>query len=215
MNNNTTDFILDSKIITICRRLYGEKLLKLAEALHKGGINLLEVTFDQSDAKGMEKTVEAIKMLNENFKDKMLIGAGTVITQEQVIQAKMAGARYIISPNVDKDIIKLTKQLNLISIPGAMTPSEIAYAHNLGADIVKVFPAGYLGLKYIKDLRAPLSHINLLAAGGVTEENISDYKNAGYSGFGISGRLTDSKIIDVGNFEELTKRAQAFVNACK
>ncbi|AOT69647.1 bifunctional 4-hydroxy-2-oxoglutarate aldolase/2-dehydro-3-deoxy-phosphogluconate aldolase [Geosporobacter ferrireducens] len=212
---NTKNFILENKIITICRRIYGDKLLKLVEALHKGGINLVEVTFDQSDSQCMEKTAEAIRSLCEHFGKGMMIGAGTVIMPEQVIAAKDAGAGYIISPNVDEKVIMLTKQLGLVSIPGAMTPTEITSAHNLGADIVKVFPAGYLGLKYIKDVRAPLSHIHLVAAGGVTEENVLEYHNAGYSCFGVSGRLTDAKVIDAGDYTEFTRRAQAFVNACR
>ncbi len=215
MSEKTSEFILENGIVTICRKLYGEDLLNLANALFEGGIKLIEVTFDQSDADCIRKTSEAIAMLVANLGDKMQFGAGTVLTLDQVKAAAEAGATYIISPNVDPEIIRYTKELGLTSIPGAMTPTEIVSAHQYGADIVKVFPAGYLGLKYVKDIKGPISHIPLLAAGGINEENIGEYFNAGYLGFGISGRLTDGKLIKEKNFKEFTERAKSFVKALK
>ena len=166
---NTLDFISQNKVITICRRVYGEDLLKLADALYAGGIKMIEVTFDQADPDCIEKTGECIRALCDRFGDKMMFGAGTVLNAEQVEAAAKAGARYIISPNVDADVIAKTKELGLVSMPGAMTPSEILTAHKLGADIVKLFPAGYLGFGYIKDILGPISHVKLCATGGVTE----------------------------------------------
>ena len=212
MSTEIANFIEKHKVITICRRLYGEELLNLVKALHQGGINLVEVTFDQSDVDGIKKTSEAIHMLVENFGKEMAIGAGTVVTKEQVKAAKDAGGSYIISPNVDVEIIKYTKELGLVSMPGAMTPSEILTAHNAGADFVKLFPAGYLGLDYIKNIIAPISHVKLVATGGVTEENLLEYLKLDFAGVGISGRLTDKKLIALGNFQEFTKRAQVFSN---
>lgn len=211
MSDKTTEFILEHKIVTICRKLYGEDLLNLAKALYDGGIRLIEVTFDQSDAHCEEKTGEAIKLLCTHFGDSLRVGAGTVLTEKQVDVAIAAGAKYIISPNVDEAIIKYTKKCGCISIPGAMTPSEIIAANKYGADIVKVFPAGYLGIKYVKDIKGPISHIPLLAAGGINESNILDYAKAGYAGFGISGRLTDLEVISDQNFPEFTKRAKDFI----
>lgn len=213
MGNQIKEYILEKSLITICRQIYGQDLLKLSKALYDGGIRLIEVTFDQSDPDCNIKTPEAIKALDDYFKGSLLVGAGTVLTTDQVRLAFDAGAKYIISPNVDVEVIKLTKELGMASIPGAMTPSEIAYADKLGADIIKIFPAGYLGLKYVKDVRAPLSHVKLLAAGGINEQTIRSFIDAGYSGFGISGRLTDKSIIATGNFEEFTNRAKDFVKA--
>lgn len=211
MPSNHVQQILDNQLITICRGLYGESLLSLAQSLYEGGIRLIEVTFDQSDKECISKTGQAISMLSNHFGDRMLIGAGTVLTKEQVDKAKKSGASYIISPNVDVEIIKYTKQLELVSIPGAMTPSEIIQANSIGADIVKVFPAGYLGLNYVKDIRGPINHVPLLAAGGINEDNIRDYADAGYAGFGISGRLTDKKVITLGEFSTITARAKEFI----
>lgn len=212
MSTKITDFIQKHKVITICRRLYGQDLLNLVRALNQGGINMVEVTFDQSDSDCIKKTSEAIHMLVENFGSKMAIGAGTVITKEQVRAAKDAGGSYIISPNVDVEIITHTKEQGLVSMPGAMTPSEILTAHNTGADFVKLFPAGNLGFDYVKNIMAPISHVKLVATGGVTEETLPEYLKIGFAGVGISGRLTDKKLITAGNFEEFTKRAQVFSN---
>ncbi|OJV64375.1 MAG: 2-dehydro-3-deoxyphosphogluconate aldolase [Clostridiales bacterium 38-18] len=215
MSEKTSEFIIENGIVTICRKLYGEDLLNLAKALYEGGIKLIEVTFDQSDADCIKKTSDAIAMLVANLGDKMLFGAGTVLTLDQVKAAADAGATYIISPNVDPAIIRYTKELGLTSIPGAMTPTEIVNAHQYGADIVKVFPAGYLGIKYVKDIKGPISHIPLLAAGGINEENIGEFFSSGYLGFGVSGRLTEGKLIKEKNFQEFTERAKAFVKALK
>ena len=130
----TVDFIEKYKIICICRKIYGEELLALARALRSGGIRMMEVTFDQADPECIKKTAEAIAMLHAEFGEEMKIGAGTVLSAAQVDAAKDAGAEYIISPNTCLPVIHRTKELGLVSIPGAMTPTEIiaAYAEKNG-----------------------------------------------------------------------------------
>lgn len=211
----TTKFIEENKIIAICRRIYGEQLENLAKALNEGGVKLIEVTFDQADPAHLEKTGEAIRMITEATSGEVLPGAGTVMTLEQLRAAAAAGAKYIISPNTDEEIIKETKRLGLVSIPGAMTPSEISNAHKWGADFVKLFPTGELGLSYVKAIRAPISHVKLVATGGINEENLRAYLDAGMSGAGISGRLTEKKLIDSGNFAEIKRRAAVFAAIAK
>lgn len=207
---DTLNFIQENKIITICRKVYQRPLLDLADALYAGGVKLMEVTFDQADPDCLKKTGEAISQLCQRFGDTMAFGAGTVLSTEQVDAAARAGARYIISPNVDPAVIARTKELGLVSIPGAMTPTEILTAHNLGADIVKLFPAGYLGFGYIKDILGPISHVPLCAAGGVTEENWGRYLDLHFAGAGVSGRLCDKGCIATGDFAEITRRAETF-----
>lgn len=204
------DLILRDKVIVIARRIYGDTLLKLADAMCSGGIHLMELTFDQSDSECIDKTASSVARLNARFGGDMLFGAGTVITPQQVDASYQAGCKYIISPNTDLDVINATKAHGLVSIPGAMTPSEILAAHKAGADFVKLFPTGYLGLPYIKDIRAPISHVKLIATGGVTEDNFSAFLRAGMVAAGISGRLTDKACIESGDYEELTRRAKAF-----
>lgn len=209
---DTLTFIEENKVIAICRRVYGDDLLRLSDALKAGGVKMIEVTFDQAAPDCINQTTDNIRKLCEKHGDEMMFGAGTVLSVEQVDAAKDAGARYIISPNVNEQIIRRTKELGLVSIPGAMTPSEIISAHELGADIVKLFPSGYLGFRYIKDILGPISHVKLCATGGVTEENWGEYLDHGFAGAGISGRLCDKKCIQEGNFEEITKRAKVFMD---
>jgi 2-dehydro-3-deoxyphosphogluconate aldolase / (4S)-4-hydroxy-2-oxoglutarate aldolase len=207
--------IEEKRIIVIVRQLYGEKLIKLANALYKGGIRLMEVTFDQSDPDGVKHTAEAIALLKKEMAGKMHVGAGTVITTEQVDAAAAAGAEYIISPNTDGKVIDRTKEKGLISIPAAMTPTEMLAAHNFGADFVKVFPMADLGIKYMKNVMAPISHLRFIAAAGVNEENFGEILGIGFAGAGISGRLTDKKLIEAGDWDGFSTRAEAFCNIAK
>lgn len=212
-DSRALDLILEKKIITIVRGTYGDDLRKLAHALYDGGIRFMEVTFDQKDPDCIAKTAGAISMLNAEFAGcDFYAGAGTVLTKEQVKAAFDAGASYIISPNTNPEVIRYTKELGLVSIPGAMTPTEILLAHDCGADIVKLFPAATLGLRYVKDILAPISHVAIIATAGITEENFAEFLKLGLKGAGISGRLTDKKLIAAGDWEEFTRRARAFVD---
>jgi 2-dehydro-3-deoxyphosphogluconate aldolase/(4S)-4-hydroxy-2-oxoglutarate aldolase len=215
MSTFVQNTIEESKIIVIVRRLYGDAIVKLASALVKGGLRMMEVTFDQADPDCLDKTAETIALLRSRLEGEMLFGAGTVLTPEQVVAAAKAGAQYIISPNVSQRVIGKTKELGLVSIPGAMTPSEMVAAHEYGADYVKVFPINELGLSYMKNVRAPLPHIKFIATAGVNEENFAAHLAAGFVGAGVSGRLTDRKLIDAGDFDELTRRAQVFATLAK
>lgn len=212
---NTLDFMLEHKIVTIVRKVYGETLLSLSDALCAGGIRMIECTFDQQDPDCIHKTQEAISALRARHGENMMFGAGTVLTPEQVVAAYEAGAQYIISPNVCEAVIAKTKELGMISMPGAATPTEIMNAHYAGADLVKLFPATTLGFKYIKDILAPISHVKLVATGGVTEENLGQYLELGFAGAGISGRLADKKVMQEGNWAEITNRAGAFARIAR
>ena len=204
------EFIIENKVIVICRKVYGDDLLRLAGALYDGGVRMIEVTFDQADPDCIEKTAAAMRMLKQNYEGAIRFGAGTVLTAEQVNAAYEAGGEYMISPNTNFGVIKRTKELGLISIPGAMTPTEILDAHDAGADFVKLFPASYLGMSYVKDITAPISHVKLIATGGVNETNYGAYLDAGFVGAGISSRLADRKLIASGTFAEITARAREF-----
>lgn len=211
---NVKKIIDKNKIITICRGIYHEDLINLIKALYAGGIRLVEVTFDQRSS-DYKETLESIRSLVDNFGDKLAVGAGTVLTVEQVNLAKEAGAKYIISPNTNIAVIKETKRLGLISIPGALSPTEVLEAHDAGADYVKLFPAATMGSKYIKDLMGPISHVKFIATAGITEENIGEFENIGCVGYGISGRLTEKALVESGDFDEFTKRAKDFIAKLK
>ena len=207
---DTISLIRQEKIIAIVRGVAPEQILATAEALYSGGIRLLEITFNQSSPTSDQDTAGSIRLLCAALGDRMGIGAGTVMTPAQVQTAVAAGARYIISPNTDAAVIRTTRELGAISIPGALTPSEIAAAWQAGADFVKVFPAGTFGTDYIRAIRSPISHIPLLAVGGIDENNLNDYLDAGVCGVGIGSNLASLKLIREGRFDELTVLARKF-----
>lgn len=213
MRNEILKLIEDEKIIAIVRGVDPEKCVSVAESLYKGGIHMMEITFDQSNPDSLKNTSAAIASIIKNFSKEMRVGAGTVMSVEQVQLAAQAGAEYIISPNTKESVIKETLNLGLVSMPGALTPTEAAFAHECGADFVKVFPAGDLGPGYIKAIKAPLKHIKFLGVGGITPKNIPDYLNAGCVGFGIGGNLVHASWTDTGEYEKITEAARAFCRA--
>ena len=209
------DAILKEKIIVIVRGVEREALIPLAEALYKGGIRLLECTFDAKGEIADEEIADRIRMLAEHFGDRMEIGAGTVLSERQVELTRAAGGKFIISPDVNSAVIKKTKSEGLVSIPGALTPTEAVTAHRAGADFVKLFPVGRMGAGYIKDLAAPLSHIRFLAVGGVDLDNMDEFFSAGAVGIGIASSIVDKKLIAAGDFEHLTTLAQKYTEKMK
>ena len=215
MNSNREkiiDQVLKARIIVIVRGVFGEDCLSLAKALYAGGIELMEVTFDQSSEENRRRTTETIGLLNRELGDKMAIGAGTVTTTAMAKAAAEAGAKFIVSPNTDADVIRTTVECGMVSMPGAMTPTEIMAAHNAGADFVKVFPVTSLGAAYIKAVRAPLNHIRLLAVGGVNEKNAADFIAAGALGVGVGGNLVNREWIKNGEFGKITELAEKYVS---
>ena len=150
MSQTVLNKIIEGKIVAIVRGIPSTKILGLAAALEKGGVNCIEVTFDQSSEEKARDTLAAIRTIKEGLGDKVCVGAGTVMTVEQVRQAAEAGAEYMISPNVDEAVIRATKALGKVSIPGAMTPTETAFAYQCGADIVKLFIRDDHGIRIAK-----------------------------------------------------------------
>ena len=215
MSNETMQRILDGKIVAIVRGISSDKIAGLAQALAAGGITCIEVTFDQSSPEKAQQTLDAIASIRKTLGDKVCVGAGTVMTEEQVRLAAQAGAEYMISPNVDARVIRATKALGKISIPGAMTPTEVAYAYECGADIVKMFPAGVLGAGYIKAVKAPLKHIPVVAVGGVNAGNCAEFIKAGAVGVGVGGNLVSPAFVNEGRFDEITAMAQEYTDALK
>lgn len=205
--------IYDKKIIAIVRGLPSEHMLGLANALYAGGIEMMEITFNQKDPSTWTQTTDAISLLNREMEGKMIIGAGTVTTPELVHMAYDAGAKYIISPDCKQEVIEKTRELGLVSMPGALTPSEITDSYKYGADFVKLFPVSTLGASYVKAVRAPLSHIPMMAVGGVNEKNLKDFLDAGVCGAGVGGNLVNKAWIEAGEFEKITALAKEFV-AC-
>ncbi|MCC2819165.1 bifunctional 4-hydroxy-2-oxoglutarate aldolase/2-dehydro-3-deoxy-phosphogluconate aldolase [Lachnoclostridium pacaense] len=201
--------ILEKKIIAIIRGLKLEETLKTADAAAAGGLSLVEVPFDQRQP--LAYTTDKIKAVADRYPDgRVLVGAGTVLTIQQVQAAKAAGAGYIITPTSREDVIKETKALGMVAMPGAMTPSEIEQCYRWGADIVKVFPSDNLGAGYIKALQGPLSYIPMAAVGGVDLDNILDFFDAGVCAVGIGGNIVNRKMIETGDYKGIENLAAAY-----
>lgn len=199
--------ILEHKIVAIIRGAEPGDVLKIAKALYEGGIKVLEVTFNSPNA------LNVVNELSAKLGNELLIGMGTVLDAATARQAIRAGAKFIISPSFDIETIQQTKELGAVSIPGAFTPTEIVNAFNAGGDIIKVFPASS-NVNYIKEVRAPLSHIPLMPTGGITLENISEFQKADAVAFGIGTALVNTREKITGEYlRQLTSKAKQFVQA--
>ncbi|GAU75554.1 bifunctional 4-hydroxy-2-oxoglutarate aldolase/2-dehydro-3-deoxy-phosphogluconate aldolase [Fusibacter sp. 3D3] len=210
---NVINWVEKYKIIAIFRDVDRSNLIETCKALYEGGIRLMEITFNQSSENGKEETYESIKMLDQALGNKVCIGAGTVMTLEQVDLAVKAGAKYIISPNFDKSVVERSVELGVVAIPGVMTPSEITNAYQAGASFAKVFPAGNFGADYIKAIKSPMSHIPLLAVGGIDEKNAKSFIEAGCLGVGIGSSLVNKELIKDKQFDALKALAVRLVES--
>ena len=207
--------LMDTRIVAIIRGFAPEICLKLAESYFKGGIRFVEVTFNQKVPDTWKDTTEAIRSIKARFGADMHVGAGTVLTEEQLELCAEAGGEYMIAPNVDEDLIRSCVARGMIAMPGAMTPSEAVSAWNAGAEFIKIFPAGSLGPGYIKALCAPLSHIPFLAVGGISPDNVADFMRAGSVGAGVSGSLSNKEWIAAGDWDKITAVARQLVENSK
>ena len=207
------EYIKERRIVAIVRGLSPEYLVRLGHAFEEGGIGLMEVTYNQTAPETWKDTANGIEAVEKEFGDRLLVGAGTVITLEQVSMTYNAGGHYLVTPTTQPEIIRAGKALGLGLYPGALTPTEILTAYEAGADAVKVFPASSLGPGYIKAIRAPLSHIPLMAVGGVNEKNAADFMKAGCVGLGVGGNLVNKEWIKNGEWEKITALAKEFRKA--
>ena len=209
------EYVQQRKIVAIVRGLKPEYIIRLGHAFEEGGIGLMEVTYDQKAPETWKNTAAAIEAVEKEFGDRVLVGAGTVITPEQVSMTYNAGGHYLVTPTTQPEIIRMGKALGMGLYPGAFSPSEILEAWNAGADAVKVFPAGSLGPGYIKAVRAPLGHIPLMAVGGVNEKNAAEYMKAGCVGIGAGGNLVNREWIENGEWDKVTALAREFMKAVR
>ena len=207
--------VYEGRIIAIIRGFAPETCLRLAEAYAKGGIRLVEITFAQNAPETWKDTAAAIGAIRERFAGDVRVGAGTVLTEEQLTMCEQAGGEYMITPNVKTDLIRECVRRGLVAMPGALTPSEAVEAWEAGAGFVKIFPAGSLGPGYVKAIRAPLSHIPFLAVGGITPDNVADFMRTGCVGAGVGGTLSNKEWIAAGEWDKIAETARLFVERSK
>ena len=205
--------IRETRLVAILRGVPVEKADGVVAALLSGGVRVLEFTFDHTQPDCVAENAEKIRRAVLSFGHRAVVGCGTALTVEEVGAAKEAGASLVVTPNVNEAVIRKARDLSMAVMPGALTPTEIEAAWRCGADIVKIFPAGEMGLSYIKAVRGPLSHIPMAAVGGVQPDNVAAFLSAGICGFGVGGPLVLKDAVKSGNYGAIEERARAFTKA--
>ncbi|MBR4419654.1 MAG: bifunctional 4-hydroxy-2-oxoglutarate aldolase/2-dehydro-3-deoxy-phosphogluconate aldolase [Clostridia bacterium] len=199
-------------VIAVIRGVKEESLPALIKALSDGGITVAELTFGvESD----QDTALLIKKAVELADDNLIIGAGTVVNACRAKLALEGGAKFVVSPNFNGEVIDFCSQKGIVTVCGALTPSEIYDAHTRGADFIKIFPSSGFGASYFKAVRAPFPQIPLFAFGGITGANLGEYIKAGAIGVGIGSELINLKAINAGDFDFVTNKAKELVNEIK
>lgn len=192
-----------SKVTIILRGYNYEQVRTVVEALSKSKINSVEITLNRDDSK------EIIKRIAAEYKDRMIVGAGTVTTKQDLIDVINAGAKFVLSPVVwSKEMFNICKENKVVSVPGAYSPSEIYQSFQDGADIVKVFPACTVTPRFFKDIMAPLGHLKLMAVGGVNEKNVAEFFANGVDYAGIGSLFNKEDVLNK-NYEKLAEKIKA------
>ncbi|KXS40763.1 bifunctional 4-hydroxy-2-oxoglutarate aldolase/2-dehydro-3-deoxy-phosphogluconate aldolase [Halanaerobium sp.] len=195
--------IIDSGVIAVIRGMEVDKVVNIVDALLEGGVKALEITLNSPGA------IDLIEEVSERVKDTdAIVGAGTVLDGETARAAILAGAEFVFAPNLNQDVIEVCNRYGKVVIPGVMTPTEIVNAYQAGADLVKIFPAGVMGPKYIKSVKGPLNHIPMMPTGGVGLDNAADFIEAGVVALGVGSALMDKEAIAEENYEVITENAK-------
>lgn len=197
--------ILEVKIVPVVRASSPEQALGAADAVRAGGIPIVEVTMTVPGA------IEVIAELTRLMGSEVLIGAGTVLDAATARKCLDAGAQFLVSPGFDAETVALARSLNVLVMPGSLTPTEVITAWKAGADFVKIFPCGNLGgPAYIKSLKAALPQIPMIPTGGVNLETAAAFLRAGASALGIGGELISKAALDSGNFAAIAESARQY-----
>jgi 2-dehydro-3-deoxyphosphogluconate aldolase/(4S)-4-hydroxy-2-oxoglutarate aldolase len=196
-------------VVAIMRHTEASLAIDTAHALFAGGVTVVEVTLNSSGA------LEMISALAAGIGDKMVVGAGTVLSPHAVDDAIGAGARFIVAPTTSMEVIGRAAHHDIPCIPGALTPTEILTAWDAGADLVKLFPASAGGPRYLRDVRGPLNHVPIVPTGGVNPENVGDFIRAGAVAVGAGSDLVDRTVVERRDWTELEGRARAFTEGVR
>ncbi|MFS0638583.1 bifunctional 4-hydroxy-2-oxoglutarate aldolase/2-dehydro-3-deoxy-phosphogluconate aldolase [Mesobacillus foraminis] len=198
--------IREEKIISIIRSESISDLVEVVGALYDGGIRLVEITMNTPNA------LIGIEQIQQKYPE-MLVGAGTVLDQETARLAILSGAAFLLAPTLHEESIALANRYNVPLFPGVLTPTEIVKAYESGAQAVKIFPIRSFGSQYIKDIKGPLPHVNMIPVGGVDTDNVTEYLNNGSFAVGIGSSLVNDLLISQKNFSEISRRAKRLVGA--
>jgi 2-dehydro-3-deoxyphosphogluconate aldolase/(4S)-4-hydroxy-2-oxoglutarate aldolase len=197
--------VLNGGIVAILRATSGELLVDVAQALHDGGIDVIEVTFT------VPRVLDIISAMRNNLGDRILLGAGTVLDAESARAAMLAGAEFIVTPTVCRPAIEVCRRYDKLVMAGAFTPTEILTAWEAGSDIVKVFPADVGGPNYLKAIHGPLPHVRLLPTGGVNLNTLGDFMRAGASAVGLGTALVEKDALQRRDLQRIRDLATEYV----
>jgi 2-dehydro-3-deoxyphosphogluconate aldolase/(4S)-4-hydroxy-2-oxoglutarate aldolase len=196
------------RVVAVVRAPSAELALKASETLVENGITGIEITFTTPDA------ASVIKKCRENFGDRALVGAGTVVTAEQLHAATESGAQFLVSPGTDEVLTRAMLETGLLTMTGALTPTEVMTASRLGVQVIKVFPGSLGGPGYLSALRGPFPDLKFMPTGGVSSENIADWFKHGAFAVGAGGDLVSAKALEAENMEDIAAKAKQYVAAC-
>src|ERR1043166_5077509 len=198
--------IKDTGLIPVVRATSADEAMRAIDAIREGGVSVLEITMTVPGAVGV------IEQLTKRYGRDVLVGAGTVLDAETARACMLSGAQFVVSPALNLETIECCRRYGVAVMPGALTPTEVVQAWTAGADFVKIFPAGALGgASYLKALKAPLPHIELVPPGGVSLRTGAAFIKAGASAVGVGADLVDLKAIRDGQASVITERAKQFV----
>ncbi len=204
MDADALDTLRKQRLISVIRAPSTEAAIGAADAVAKGGISLIEITYSVPD------TIAAIRAMAG--RDDVVVGVGTALTAAETENAINAGARFVVAPNFRPAVAEVALAAGVMYVPGAYTTTEMLAAHDAGAHVMKVYPVGVTGgPAYIKVVREPLRHVRMLAAGGTNLDNVVPFLAAGCIGAGLGASLADPELAMAGRFDEITQRARAFV----
>lgn len=201
------DQILSKKVVAVIRLEDYTRAVDVARALAAGGVTVMEFTLTGRGA------IEAVAVTRKALGDAVCVGVGTVLKSEDAEASIDAGAEFLVTPALRKQVIQTCVKRNTLILCGGLTPSELLEAHEAGSELVKVFPAQAVGPKYIKDVLAPLPFLKLIPTGGVSPENARDYLAAGAVAVGIGGNLVSNKLVAAEAFDQITAAAGACMQA--
>ncbi|HPU01914.1 MAG: bifunctional 4-hydroxy-2-oxoglutarate aldolase/2-dehydro-3-deoxy-phosphogluconate aldolase [Firmicutes bacterium] len=194
-------------LLAVIRGPSEQKTLKAVEALVKGGVKGIEITYSTPNAGAV------VKALDREYGDEILLGMGTLTEPGQVKEAAENGAKFIVSPILEPALVEAFLESGLLSMVGCFTPSEVFKAYEMGADIIKIFPGRLAGPAYIKDLRGPFPHIPFIPTGGVSKENVGEWFKAGVIAVGAGSNLCPKELMLNEKYEQITAIAREFVEA--
>lgn len=200
--------IISIGIVPVVRTASAESAIRSIEAIHRGGVRAAEITMTVPGA------LRALEKIADQFGDRIVLGAGTVLDPETARACMLAGAEFFVTPSLKPATIEMAKRYSKVICPGALTPTEVLTAWEAGADVVKVFPCGNVGgPKYIRALRGPFPHIEMIPTGGVNLETAGEFLKAGACAVAVGGELVDPKSIKEGRYDIIEERARQYLAA--